>query len=157
FLLRNRDAEPIAASEKAGDTATIGWAYRRTVLRSIMMITLLDKSRMNPASSLPRCLFIPSSKCKSSTAVLQKLGCMLLPSVGDITRPLNYLDCQVKYSQHPLQEYEYRINNLAVDLRNGILLTRLVELLLCSSAPFLPAQQHDPDTTDMFAMLSGEV
>jgi abnormal spindle-like microcephaly-associated protein len=156
FLLRNEDAEPVAVAEKVGDSATVGWAYRRTLLRSIMMITLLDKSRTNPKSSLPRCLFVSSSQCKSSHAVLQKLGRMLLPSVGNITRPLNHLDCQVKYKQHPLQEYKYRINNLAVDLRDGILLTRLVELLLYPSASFLAIQQHKPDSTDTVTMPTGE-
>jgi abnormal spindle-like microcephaly-associated protein len=69
---------------------------------------------------------------------------------------LNHLDCQVKYKQHPLQEYDYQIKNLAVDLRDGILLTRLVELLLYPSTSFLPTQQHKPDSTDTVATPTGE-
>ncbi|KAK2740575.1 hypothetical protein FQN55_008784 [Onygenales sp. PD_40] len=157
FILRNEDASTGTPSHDGGDTGTPGWGYRKTLLRSIMMIVLLDRSRINPDTSLPRCLFIPSSKYKSSAAVLQALGTMLLPAVGDITRPLNHLDCQVKYKQHPLQEYNYRINNLAVDLRDGILLTRLVELLLYPSASTLLSQQHDPDATATLAMPTGEI
>ncbi|KAK2801268.1 hypothetical protein FQN50_007828 [Emmonsiellopsis sp. PD_5] len=157
FILRNEDASTGTPSHDGGDTGTPGWGYRKTLLRSIMMIVLLDRSRINPDTSLPRCLFIPSSKYKSSAAVLQALGTMLLPAVGDITRPLNHLDCQVNYKQHPLQEYTYRINNLAVDLRDGILLTRLVELLLYPSASTLLSQQHDPDATATLAMPTGEI
>jgi abnormal spindle-like microcephaly-associated protein len=40
------------------------------------------------------------------------------------------MDYVLAYSQDPLDEVVYRIDNLAVDLRDGIMLTRLVELLL---------------------------
>ncbi|PGH29372.1 hypothetical protein GX50_07876 [[Emmonsia] crescens] len=157
FILRNEDVGTSAAGLDGEDVGSPRWSYRRTLLRSIMMIVLLDRARSNSETTLPRCLFNPSSKYKSSAAVLQGLGTMLLPSVGDITRPLNHLDCQVDYKQHPLQEYDYRINNLAVDLRDGILLTRLVELLLYPSTSALLSQQHDTDATTALAMPTGEV
>ncbi|KAN0077814.1 hypothetical protein V8E54_006118 [Elaphomyces granulatus] len=128
FLLRNEDMEPRAAVEWMTGETNLCCGYRRTILRSILMIVLLDRGRLRPKSTLPR-LFASSSKYKSSTEAVQALAYILLPSVGDITRPLSHLDCQVTYKQHPLQEYEFRINNLAVDLRDGVLLTRLVELL----------------------------
>ncbi|OAX85390.1 hypothetical protein ACJ72_00239 [Emergomyces africanus] len=157
FILRNEDVGTSTPGLDGEDVGSPRWSYRRTLLRSIMMIVLLDRARSSPGTTLPRCLFNPSSKYKSSAAVLQGLGSMLLPSVGDITRPLSHLDCQVAYKQHPLQEHEYRISNLAVDLRDGILLTRLVELLLYPSASALLAQQHDPDATATLAMPTGEV
>ncbi|PGH03069.1 hypothetical protein GX51_04256 [Blastomyces parvus] len=157
FILRNEDVGAGTAGLNVEDVGTPRWSYRRTLLRSIMMIVLLDRARSSSESTLPRCLFTPSSKYKSSAAVLQGLGNMLLPSVGDITRPLGHLDCQVVYKQHPLQEYDYRINNLAVDLRDGILLTRLVELLLYPSASPLLSHQREPDATTTLAMPTGEV
>ncbi|OJD18903.1 hypothetical protein AJ78_01087 [Emergomyces pasteurianus Ep9510] len=157
FILRNEDVGTSSASLDGEDVGTPHWSYRRTLLRSIMMIVLLDRARSTLGTILPRCLFNPSSKYKSSAEVLQGLGIMLLPSVGDITRPLSHLDCQVVYKQHPLQEHDYHINNLAVDLRDGILLTRLVELLLYPSASALLAQPHDPDATATLSMPTGEV
>ena len=157
FLLRNEDADHSTAGFKGGENGTAGCAYRRTVLRSILMVTLLDKARLCPELSLPRCLFTPSSSHKTSESVIQALGHLLLPTIGDITRPLGHLDCTVKYKQHPLQEYEYRIDNLAVDLRDGIIVTRLVELLLYPSASFLLEHQHDRDETATLAMPTGEV
>lgn len=125
FLLRNEDM-------KAQETSTTAHAYRRTVLRGIMVITLLDKARMHPATTLPRCLFLASSSLKSSAAVLQAFARLLLPSSGDIIKSLDQLDGQVSYEQHQLGEFYYQIGNLAVDVRDGIRLTRVVELLLYS-------------------------
>ncbi|PIG83818.1 calmodulin-binding protein Sha1 [Aspergillus arachidicola] len=84
----------------------------------------------SPGRVLPRCLFLRSSQFKSSTAVIQALARFLLPSSGDIIKTLGHLDCQLVYEQSALQEYEYQISNLAVDMRDGVRLTRIVELLL---------------------------
>ncbi|KAJ9267652.1 hypothetical protein DTO212C5_5891 [Paecilomyces variotii] len=157
FLIRNEDQDQDSTELRAGEGGAVGWGYRRMVLRSILMIVLLDKARKTPETSLPRRLFNASSPYKTSAAVLQALGNMLLPSVGDINRALSHLDCQVAYTQHPLQEYEFCINNLAVDLRDGVLLTRLVELLLYPSASQILSRQHDPDTSTTVAMPTGEV
>ncbi|KAI2252675.1 hypothetical protein LOZ10_006315 [Ophidiomyces ophidiicola] len=150
FLIRNEDRPLKCGGEGDG---VEGSPYCRTVLRGVMMILLLDKARLAAGTSLPRCLFLASSSYKSSAAALQALMSMLNPTVGDVLRPLSHIDCQVGYEQYCLQEYEYRIKNLAVDLRDGVLLTRLVELLLflcepesggresCSSSVTLPTGQ----------------
>ncbi|GLA60238.1 hypothetical protein AtubIFM54640_000685 [Aspergillus tubingensis] len=117
FLLRNQDIDPqekITVGENGG---VAGQAYRRTVLRSIMMVVLLDKARMCHGTAVPRRLFLSSSPVKSSGAVLQALGRFLLPSCGDILKALSHLE----------------VDNLAVDLRDGVKLTRIVELLFYPS------------------------
>jgi abnormal spindle-like microcephaly-associated protein len=73
---------------------------------------------------------------------------MLLPSHGDITRPLSHLNYKVEHDQYPLQEYTYQIDNIAIDLRDGIALTRLVELLLYPSTA-LTMQQEDTVTLNL--------
>ncbi|KAE8349765.1 hypothetical protein BDV28DRAFT_151585 [Aspergillus coremiiformis] len=133
FLLENQDMEPHSSEFGGGDSEPVGMTYRRTVLRSIMIIILLDKGRDCTGTTLPRCLFLRSSQFKSSTAVLQALARLLLPSSGNIIKRLSHLDCQLVYEQHPLLEYDYQISNLAVDLRDGVRLTRMVELLLYST------------------------
>lgn len=126
FLIRNMD------KQDHGDTQEDigGGPYQRTILRSIMIIILLDKACSAPGNSLPRRLFTDSSPHKSSAAALQALATLLLPSMGDINRQVNHLNCTLFYQQHPLQDYDFCIRNLAVDLRDGVLLTRLVEILL---------------------------
>lgn len=126
FLIRNED--------KDGQDEVPGSSYRHTILRSILIIILLDRGRLVPRTSLPKRLFATASPHKSSTTALQALTNQLLPSTGDIMRPLNHLDCQLYYKQHNLQDHEFHINNLAVDLRDGVILTRLAELFLYPSA-----------------------
>ena len=146
FLLRNEDLgqRTMGAPGKDGDMA--GRAYRRTVIRSIMIIVLMDKAKMCPGSTLPR-LFATSSPLKSSAAVLQALARLLLPSSGDIVKSLGHLDYQVLYDQHQLQEYDYRISNLAVDVRDGVRLTRIIELLLYSCVH--PDPEHTTTTVTL--------
>lgn len=55
--------------------------------------------------------------------------------MGDILRPLGYLNYLPETSQHPLEEYEYQISNLAVDMRDGVRFCRVVELLLYPQPP----------------------
>ncbi|OOF97279.1 hypothetical protein ASPCADRAFT_514260 [Aspergillus carbonarius ITEM 5010] len=134
FLLKNQDMDhhEKAPTEEHGDAA--GRAYRRTVLRSFMIVILLDKARLSPDTNVPPRLFLSSSPRKSSAAVLQALARFLLPSCGDVLKALSHLDCELSYEQHPLEEYDYRVDNLAVDLRDGVRLTRIVELLLGPSS-----------------------
>ncbi|KNG80581.1 calmodulin-binding protein Sha1 [Aspergillus nomiae NRRL 13137] len=105
--------------------------YSAAVIQtSIMIVILLDKGMASSGTVLPPCLFLRSSQFKSSAAVLQALARFLLPSSGDIIKTLGHLDCQLVYEQNALQEYDYQISNLAVDMRDGVRLTRIVELLL---------------------------
>ena len=69
---------------------------------------------------------------------LQTLVRMLMPSNGDVVRYLRRLGYEVHHVQTQLLGHRYHISNLAIDLRDGILLTRLVELLLFGTT----ATQH---------------
>ncbi|KAF1920673.1 hypothetical protein BDU57DRAFT_509085 [Ampelomyces quisqualis] len=158
FLIKNEDA--VRVKSGAGSIASIargdddfgsqGWSWRRTALRSLMLAMLLDKSKTT--ACLPGCLFQTTSPHKTSVEVLHQLSNLVLPSLGDITRPLGHLNYKVEHVQYPLQEYTYHIENIAVDLRDGISLTRLVELLLYSSSTL---EQEDKTVT--ISMPTGEL
>ncbi|KAJ8110990.1 hypothetical protein OPT61_g6306 [Boeremia exigua] len=159
FLIKNEDV--VRVKPGAGSIATItrgeddfgsqGWSWRRTTLRSLMLVLLLDQAKN--ADVLSGCLFQSTSSYKTSVDVLHQLSTMLLPSHGDITRPLGHLNYKVDHVQYPLQEFTYHIDNIAVDLRDGIILTRLVELLLYPSSTL----STQPDETITIAMPSGEL
>ena len=159
FLIKNEDA--VRVKPGAGSIASItrgdddfgsqAWSWRRTALRSLMLVLLLDQAKNT--DTLPGCLFQSTSSYKTSVDVLHQLSTMLLPSHGDITRPLGHLNYKVDHVQYPLQEYRYHIENIAIDLRDGIILNRLVELLLYPSRTL--AAQHDETVT--IAMPTGEV
>lgn len=147
FLLRNEDMDRRVSGYIQRKSDVGPRAYRRTVLRSVMIVALLDKGRLSSGMMLPRQLFSSSSNFKSSAAVVQALGRLLLPSIADITKPLGHLGCRLLYKQKDLQEYKYEISNLAVDLRDGVRLTRIVELLLYSSSSRMGSPEPDCSTT----------
>lgn len=135
FLVYNQDtARPLAPGNASlrdgmtGNGADMADGWQRTVLRSLMLIHLLDRAHTSGVSSAP--LFQRTSPYKSSLSVLQGLCRLLIPSVGDIARILGHLGYQVSCVQFPLEEYDYCVSNLATDLRDGVRLTRLVEVLL---------------------------
>lgn len=126
FLVEVNDVEE--PDEERGDEPNGRW--RKMVLRSLMLIWLLDQAKA--LNTIHGCLFKRGSPRKTSVAMLHALAGMLILSLGDITRALRHLDYEVSHVQDPLDEVNYCVDNLAVDLRDGILLTRLVEILLFS-------------------------
>ena len=145
-LLHNEDAaQPI---EPKSSSAL--WSWRRTMQRSLMLINLLDKAK--EMDVIPTRLFRKVSPHKSSSAVLKEFIALLVPWGGDLSRALGHLDYQTVHVQYPLSEYDYTIQNLAVDLRDGVRLTHLVELLLYPPSQLV--MQHN-DTT--VVMPSGEI
>lgn len=142
FLLRNDDIDLSLPGTKSLPEEVQAKAYRRTVLRSIILVVLMDKGRQSLRNSLPHRLFVASSPLRSSVEVLQALARVLLPSCGDIVKSISHLGCHLSYKQHQLQEYNYQMDNIAVDLRDGIRLTRIVEVL------FFTSEHAQPDVED---------
>jgi abnormal spindle-like microcephaly-associated protein len=149
FLIRNEDGSP-----DADCTDEMAWSYRRTLLRSLMIIKLLDHIKTMPTGVLTASLFLTTSTHKTSMSVLIGLIQMLNPSMGQ--RALSHLEYRVEHTQHPLEEFEYPVTNLAVDLRDGVRLTRLVELLLYPSASSQLECESPEYTTMTLNMPSGE-
>ncbi|THW48961.1 hypothetical protein D6D21_02675 [Aureobasidium pullulans] len=145
FFVDHEDSAELLASHsvKSNEDATLQpgtpeWFWQRTVLRGLMLVYLLDQAKST--GKLSACLFQTSSPHKSSLSVLRAFARLMVPSVGDIARPLGHLGYSLRHQQDPLEEYTYRIDNLAVDLRDGVLLTHFVELLL------YPSQMLDMQT-----------
>ena len=151
-LLGNQDALSSESMLSCGedDFGSPAWSWRRMVTRSLLLIILLDRAKHS--GTISYCLFRTTSEYKGSVAVLKAIADLILPSLGDVTRPLSHLDFQLQHVQYPLQEYRYHISNLAVDLRDGLMLTRLVELLLYPSGD-LPTQTNGTIT---LALPAGE-
>jgi abnormal spindle-like microcephaly-associated protein len=132
------------------------WSYQRTLLRGLMLIKLLDSMKQSP-SLQQCCLFQASASYKTSTSIVRALFQMLNPSAGEPTRPLSHVGYNVTHAQYPLEEYRYKVDNLAVDLRDGVRLTRLVELLLYPSASPTLECVHDSDSTTTVVLPTGEL
>ena len=121
YFLRNEDLQDTEQKSPAR-------CWRRTVLRSMMMIYLLDKAKQIGIISAN--LYQPSSTIKSSLIFLKELTALIHPSVGDIYRLLRPTNYRLHHFQHPVSDYSYNVINIATDLRDGVRLTRLIEIFL---------------------------
>jgi abnormal spindle-like microcephaly-associated protein len=151
FLIMNEDINPDP------DCLNLElWRFQRTLLRSMMLIKVLDLTKtIKDLTPVPN-LFRTDSQHKSSISVLQQLIRMLNPSVGDPIRPLSHLGFTISHSQYPLEEYNYQITNLAIDMRDGVRITRLVELLLYRSASSALSHCQDSEGTSTLQIPGGE-
>jgi hypothetical protein len=69
------------------------------------------------------------SSIKSSKDVLTNLCRILLKGEGDIVRHLQLIGYSLTYTQAFVDEYDYPVRNLALDLRDGVRLVKVYELL----------------------------
>ncbi|KAK6511139.1 hypothetical protein TWF481_000061 [Arthrobotrys musiformis] len=112
-------------SEVSGDKA---WTLRRTILRTLLLIRLLDDAKSS--GIFEDLIFKKSSEIKSSEGILVASGKMLLPSLGNMTKSVKNCGYALKTEQLPEEEYSYAIENLRVDLRDGVRMGKAVELLM---------------------------
>ena len=162
FLLQNEDAQCRRDLEIASLSVGCGldglgtttkaslWCWRRTMQRCLMLIILIDKAK--ELNIIQTNVFRKSSSIKSSSAVIIRLAALLMPWIGDVSRPLSYIDYHVTHKQLPLAEYAFVIKNPATDLRDGIRLTRIIELLLDSTTDSLSL-----NADNAIGLLLGEV
>lgn len=150
FMIRNEDTNSDCKSNNFAASS-----YQRTVLRSLMLIKLLDLMKTDKNLQIQGNLFLPEAALRSSSEVSAALMRMLNPTAGDTSRPLKTLGYSVTHVQYPLEEFRYSIHNLAIDIRDGVRLVRLVELLLYRSASESIDHAEDPDATTMIVHSDG--
>lgn len=102
-----------------------------TLRRLLTLIMFLDCAKeANILDKIPM-LFTKTSKVKSTRDILIRLCRDFLSSEGDIVKHLSRIGITVSYMQAPIDEVDYTVNNFAVDLRDGVRLGRITEILLC--------------------------
>ncbi|KAG0345549.1 hypothetical protein BG004_003608 [Podila humilis] len=101
---------------------------RLILKRMFMLILFLDKAKIGRLIPLDPCLFNKDSDIKSSRELLLTISKHYLMGEGDIIRHLIFMGYSVLYSQAPLDEFDFTVTNLAVDLRDGVRLCRLIDL-----------------------------
>ncbi|KDO23397.1 hypothetical protein SPRG_11489 [Saprolegnia parasitica CBS 223.65] len=103
-----------------------------TLVKCFMLVYFLDKAhaqRHVDHIALP-CLFRPSSSVKSSKQILYDFCQKFLSQEGNVLRHLGNLEYTVAYEQSVLEEMDMQVENLAMDLRDGVRLVRLLETLV---------------------------
>jgi len=95
-------------------------------LELVYFLDIAKESRMirhNP------CLFCPDSQFKTSRDVLITFSKDYLSGEGDITKHLAYMGYTVNHKQTKLDEFDYAVTNIKSDLRCGIRLAKVAELV----------------------------
>ena len=98
--------------------------------RVLALILFLDAARgADILDGRCPCLFVPAAGIKSSREVLVAFCKEVLRGEGDPLRHLINLGYSVTHTQTRLEEAEWGVTSLAVDLRDGLRLARVTELL----------------------------
>ncbi|XP_068632187.1 protein abnormal spindle [Battus philenor] len=101
-----------------------------TLKKFFLLVFFLDKAKQKKLISHDPCLFCRNAVCKESREVVIRFTRELIAGIGDITkhlRPLGYVVC---HKQSYLDEYKYAVLNIALDIRDGVRLTKVMEIIL---------------------------
>ncbi|GKZ00097.1 hypothetical protein MPSEU_000963100 [Mayamaea pseudoterrestris] len=97
--------------------------------RLIILFVFLDKCKeANIIDKAPK-LFEDTAPVKSSRDVLLMFSREYLSAEGDFVKHLSRIGVKVSYVQNPIDELEFAVSNLATDLRDGVKLARMTEVL----------------------------
>ncbi|KAF0753203.1 hypothetical protein AaE_005795 [Aphanomyces astaci] len=123
--------DPAFNLKTTASSETLSQLKATTLVRCLMIVYFLDQAHVRrhvDHVALP-CLFRPTSRIKRSKQVLIDLCQQFLAHEGNVLRHLHQLQYVVQYQQTVLEEMDMQVVNLAVDLRDGVRLARLVETL----------------------------
>ncbi|XP_051977861.1 abnormal spindle-like microcephaly-associated protein [Xyrauchen texanus] len=101
---------------------------RFTLKKLILLVCFLDKAKESRLIEHDPCLFCMDAEFKSSKDLLLAFSRDFLSGEGILSRHVSYLGLAVSHVQTPLDEFNFAVKNLAVDLRCGIRLVRVMEL-----------------------------
>ncbi|XP_069088229.1 abnormal spindle-like microcephaly-associated protein [Pleurodeles waltl] len=100
-----------------------------TLKKLLLLVFFLDHAKQSRLIDHDPCLFCKDSDFKTSKDVLLAISRDFLSGEGDLSRHLSYLGLPVSHVQMPLDEFDFAVTNLAVDLQCGVRLVRAMELL----------------------------
>ncbi|XP_035902874.1 protein abnormal spindle [Anopheles stephensi] len=104
---------------------------RKFTLRMVLfLLFFLDTAKRRKLIKHNPCLFVRNAPYKETKEILVRFSSMMVAGIGDITKHLKRVGYTLSHKQSFLDEYNYAFENLAVDLRDGVRLTRVMEIIL---------------------------
>ncbi|NXG70418.1 ASPM protein, partial [Baryphthengus martii] len=100
-----------------------------TLKKLLLLICFLDCAKRSRIIDHDPCLFCKDAEFKASKDLLLAFSRDFLSGEGDLSRHLGFLGLPVSHAQTALDEFDFAVTNLAVDLQCGIRLVRTMELL----------------------------
>ena len=117
---------------------------KHSLQRILLLVTFLDRAKIENVLETVPCLFSPKSKFKSSRDVIISICRDLLFREGNIFKHLSTMGLTVSYKQEPIDEFDYSVLNLAVDLRDGVRLARMTEIMTQDTSSSLIRKMRVP-------------
>lgn len=104
---------------------------RHTLKHVIVLIAFLDAAKEERLFDSDPCLFARSSNFKSSATVVAELNRLFVSGEGNLVRYLtnHAVGFALRHQQDSVDELDYAVSNLAVDLRDGVRFAKLAEIL----------------------------
>ena len=131
--LRAYHKSTIGGDRSAACVADANQAVLRRFLRLVYFMDMAHAEGIlgdeQSVGNAARCLFRKAAAYKASPAVLVEFGSQFLAAEGNIVRHLRLFGFEVTYTQGLLEEWDFHVASLASDLRDGVLLCRLAEVL----------------------------
>lgn len=100
-----------------------------TLKKLLLLVCFLDYAKLSRLIDHDPCLFCKDAEFKTSKEILLAFSRDFLSGSGDLSRHLSLLGLPVNHVQTPLDEFDFAVTNLAVDLQCGVRLVRTMELL----------------------------
>ncbi|CAH6787707.1 Aspm [Phodopus roborovskii] len=100
-----------------------------TLKKLLLLVCFLDYAKISRLIDHDPCLFCKDAEFKASKELLLAFSRDFLSGEGDLSRHLSLLGLPVSHMQTPLDEFDFAVTNLAVDLQCGVRLVRTMELL----------------------------
>ncbi|KAF7997710.1 hypothetical protein HCN44_008883 [Aphidius gifuensis] len=99
------------------------------VKKFLLFVYFVDYAKNNKLIGHDPCLFHKKATYKESREILLTFSRETLSGVGDITKILRTHGYIVTQKQTYIDEYDYAVKDLSVDLRDGVRLCRVMELI----------------------------
>lgn len=115
-----------------------------SLLHILLLVAFLDLCKKeNILDTVPR-LFTKTAVVKSSCALLVNFCRDFMFGEANIIKHLSRLGLIVTYKQKLIDEYDFGVTNLASDIRDGVRLARLVEILQADDVHSLSEKMRLP-------------
>lgn len=104
---------------------------KKFILKKFLaLVYFLDVGKNEKVIPHDPCLFNKKATIKETREILLAFSRELLAAIGDITRVLKHTGYVVMHKQVYINEYDYAVNYLGADLRDGVRLTKVMEIIL---------------------------
>lgn len=103
---------------------------KHTLKKFLSLLFFLDVAKNRKIIKHNPCLFLKSSEYKETKDILKQFSSTLLGNIGDIQRDLKRIGIVLTHKQRYIDEFDYAFRNLAIDLRDGVRLTKVMEIIL---------------------------